>query len=242
MQIAKLEFKPTLSVSLITLVVFGILVSLGVWQLNRAEQKAQTQLALLNSLEKLEIEVLSPIRDGKQYRFRHIRMTGYFDNKHQYLLDNRVEKGRPGFLVITPFVYAAGKGVILVNRGWLALGKTRQDLPNISVKSDLQTIHGVMADIPGKLPNFGISATVSDGRWPKVIRDVEIAQIERELGYTVPPYLLQLAQDNSAAYTQNWRPVASSPEKNKSYAIQWFGMALVIVILYIGLNSRRLEE
>jgi len=242
MQIGQYQFKPTPIVSLISLVVFAILVSLGIWQLNRAEQKLQTQKALTSSLVQHELDVVQPLENQSKYRFRHARFNGYFDSKHQYLLDNRIEKGRPGFLVITPFFYAANKAVILVNRGWLPLGQNRQDLPNISVTDRPQIIRGILSDIPGKLPSFGIGATVSDGSWPKIIRDVEIDQIGHELGYTMPPYLLQLAQENSAAYAQNWQPVASGLEKNESYAIQWFGMALVIFILYIGLNSRRLEE
>ncbi len=242
MQIGIFQFKPTKSVSLITLVVFIILIGLGVWQLNRAQYKTQTQQALTLSLQQLELEIFLPISEKQNYRFRHVRMNGYFDKDHQYLLDNRVEKGRPGFLVITPFIYANGKAVVLVNRGWLPLGQTRDDLPDISVTDKQQLIHGILADLPGKLPSFGISKVESNGQWPRIIRDVEIDQINQELGYTMPPYLLQLAQQNEAAYAQNWRPVASGPEKNQSYAIQWFAMALVILILYIGLNSRRLEE
>ena len=242
MQIGRFQFKPTLTVSLITLVVFIILMSLGLWQLNRAELKLRTQQALLSSLEQSEIEVVSPLKANEEYRFRQTRFNGYFDTKHQYLLDNRVEKGRPGFLVITPFIYASGKAVILVNRGWLPLGKSRQDLPDITVIEKPQLIHGVIADLPGKLPSFGINKVASDGLWPKVIRDVEIDQISLDLGYTTPPYLLQLKQGSLSAYAQNWQPVASGPEKNQSYAVQWFSMALVILILFFGMNSRRLEE
>jgi len=242
MQIGQLQFKPTLAVSLITVVVLLVLMSLGVWQLNRAQVKLQTQQELISSLEQVELEILKPLKDGAVQRFRHVRIKGYFDTEHQYLLDNRIEKGQPGFLVITPFIYSVNNAVILVNRGWLPLGNTRKDLPKIPVTGEIRLIRGIIADLPGKLPSFGISATVSDGTWPKIIRDVEIDQIGQELGYTVPPYLLQLAQENSAAYAQNWQPVANGPEKNQSYAIQWFAMALVVFILYVGLNSRRLEE
>jgi len=242
MQIGHYQFKPSLAVSLISILVFSILTSLGIWQLNRAEEKAQTEHALQMSLTQGELEILTPLTNDLTYQFRHAALSGQFDSRHQYLLDNRIEKGRPGFLVITPFIYAAGKGVVLVNRGWVPLGKTRQEIPDLAVAEKPQRIRGILADLPGKLPNFGIDEAVKDAGWPKVIRDVEIEQISRDLGYTMPPYLLQLDQKHGAAYLQNWQPVASGPEKNRGYAIQWFGMALVILILYIGLNSRRLEE
>jgi len=242
MQIGPVQFKPTLITSLIAGMVFMVLISLGYWQLSRAEQKSNTQQALNESLALPELEIHTPLKVSAGNRFRHVRLEGRFDKKHQYLLDNRIHKGRPGFLVISPFHYANGEATVLVNRGWLPLGKTREDLPDIEIPTGKRVIRGILADLPGKLPSFGISATVNDGRWPRVIRDVEITQMSTDLGYTMPPYLLQLEQADSAAYTQNWQAVASGPEKNQSYAIQWFSMALVILILYIGLNSRRSEE
>ena len=124
----------------------------------------------------------------------------------------------------------------------VAIGNTRQDLPEIRVTGLPRTIRGILADLPGKLPSFGIGPPINSGAWPRVVRDVEIEQIGLDLGYTMPPYLLQLEQDDTAAYTQNWQAIASGPEKNQSYAIQWFSMALVILILFIGLNSRRAEK
>ena len=242
MQIGTFQFKPSLLTSLFAGVVFLILMSLGFWQLSRAEQKADIQQALSESLALSELEILSPINADTRNRFRHVRLEGRFDTQHQYLLDNHIHKGRPGFLVITPFWYANGESVLLINRGWLPLGKTRQDLPQIAVAETPRVIRGILADLPGKLPSFGMGPPVTGGSWPRVIRDVEIEQISLDLGYTMPPYLLQLEQADSAAYTQNWQAVASGPEKNQSYAIQWFSMALVILILFVGLNSRRLEE
>lgn len=245
MQIGPYQFKPKLITSLIAVVVFSILLSLGLWQLDRAEQKTKTQQALNERLAQPELEVLVPLALGEvdlSYRFRYARLEGQFDNEHQYLLDNRIHKGRPGFLIITPFRYANDKGIVLVNRGWLPIGDTRQDLPVIDVVNTRRVIRGILANLPGKLPSFGISATIDDGRWPKLIRDVEIEQISIDLGYTMPLYLLHLDQNDSAAYTQNWQAVVSGPDKNYSYAVQWFSMALVIFILYIGLNSRRAEE
>jgi len=239
MQIAAYEFRPSLWVSLAMIVVLCILLSLGFWQLDRAEQKAETVQAMEQQLGKPEIEVYSGDFFKKNRRFRHVVISGVFEAEHQYLLDNRIHKSQPGYLVVTPFKFNGGAGRILVNRGWVPLGRDRNVLPVIDVTTAQTTVRGVVSDLPGKLPSFGIGPTPDTASWPKVIRDIEIDQINEQLGYTMPPSMLQLEQSHEAAYVQNWQPLASGPDKNRSYAIQWFAMALVLVIIYIGLNCRR---
>ena len=174
MQIGQFQFKPPLITTLIACVVFSILVSLGLWQLERAEYKALTQQILEENRTLPELEILAPLKSDGKYRYRSVRIEGQFDVDHQYLLDNRIYKGRPGFLVITPFLYANKKAAVLVNRGWLPLGKTRQELPEITVAENQQVIKGILASLPGKLPSFGIGPPTSGGSWPRIIRDVEI--------------------------------------------------------------------
>jgi len=239
MQIGNIEFRPTLFTTVIAIVVLCILLSLGFWQLNRADQKSRTLEAMEATLGVPEVFVDSIEFFSENKRFRHVSIKGEFQAEQQYLLDNRIYKGQPGYLVVTPFKFGSGNGWLLVNRGWVPLGLDRNILPAITVKTNQTTIAGVISDLPGKLPSFGIAATPETSRWPKVVRDIEIDQISQQLGYTMPPIMLQLEQSHEAAYIQNWQPLASGPDKNRSYAIQWFAMALVLGIIYIGLNCRR---
>jgi len=232
-------FRPSLFTSVVAVIVLAILLSLGFWQLDRAEQKAETLAAMNVSLKRPEIHVKSAEFFNENRLFQHVSITGTFDTARQYLLDNRIHKGQPGYLVITPLSFAGGTGAILVNRGWVPLGQDRNILPDIVVDDGSTTVKGIISNLPGKLPSFGIGKTPDTGHWPKVVRDIEIDQIGQQLGYTMPPSMLQLQQSHPAAYIQNWQPLASGPDKNRSYAIQWFTMALVLIIIYIGLNCRR---
>ena len=241
MRIGVYEFRPSPWLTLVMLVVLGILVSLGMWQLDRAGQKQRTTDEMEKKLKKPEVNVTSASFFNENRRFQHVEITGSFEPGQQYLLDNRIHKGQPGYLVITPLRFDGGAGHILVNRGWVPLGQDRNILPAIDIETGPVTVQGLISDLPGKLPSFGIAATQETSTWPKVVRDLEIDQISRQLGYTMPPNLLQLQQSHEAAYVQNWQPLASGPDKNRSYAIQWFAMALVLIIIYIGLNCRRVS-
>ncbi|HEY9031818.1 MAG TPA: SURF1 family cytochrome oxidase biogenesis protein, partial [Kangiella sp.] len=45
--------------------------------------------------------------------------------------------------------------------------------------------------------------------------------------------------DPGSPFVRQWELVASPPEKHIAYAVQWFGMALVLIILFIVLNLKR---
>jgi surfeit locus 1 family protein len=94
-----------------------LLVALGVWQLNRAEEKRA--LLALQKQQQSEESVLitgnSPDNlDALLYR--SVKVTGHYDSDHQFLLDNQVHQGKAGFFVLTPLLLKQGKKVVLVNR------------------------------------------------------------------------------------------------------------------------------
>src|SRR4029077_12719480 len=64
-------------------------------------------------------------------RFRPVRARGEFDAGQQILIDNKVHAGRPGFDVVTPLKIAGGDRYVLVDRGWIALGTRRSELPQV---------------------------------------------------------------------------------------------------------------
>jgi len=99
----------------------------GNWQRDRMEQR----LALRAQFEAATAAppvALPDLRDWTPWRYRQVVVTGIFDAPHQILLDNKLHDSRSGYQVVTPLTFADGRAV-LVNRGWVAGGATRVELP-----------------------------------------------------------------------------------------------------------------
>ena len=240
MQLGPYEFRPGLIPTLLTVVLLPLFISLGFWQLDRAGQKSALQAELTATLQKDRFRLAYPVED-KELLFRRVELEGRFESRYSYLLDNAIWQGRPGYLVLMPFRYASGRAVILVNRGWLPQGRTRDDLPEIDTPAGIVTLRGTLSEPPGKLLELDPAARLDTAArtWPQVIQQVDLEQIGRQLGYTMSPLMLQIDADSEHAFAQGWRPYADTPQKNISYAIQWFSFAGILLLLFIVLNTKR---
>ena len=93
-----------------------LLCSLGFWRLGRAEQKRQfleqQQQAMQSPPVNLNLTPLSSVQ-----RYQTVVATGHFDGQHSLLIDNQIQDGKPGYWVMTPFIFTNGNAAILVNRG-----------------------------------------------------------------------------------------------------------------------------
>ena len=93
-------------------------VLLGNWQTRRAEEKR----AAVASEKRVELR-------------------GEFLERYTVLLDNKVNRARPGYHVVQPLRLADGRHV-LVNRGWVAAPLHREQLPQLRTPPGLHDIEG----------------------------------------------------------------------------------------------------
>ena len=241
MRIGAFEFRPKLLPTIATAIVLPILLSLGFWQLDRAVIKQELQVLTLERLQEPAKRIKSTTSLEGDMRFRRASMRGRFDNSHQYLLDNRIYKGQVGYGVYSPFSFDNGESWILINRGWTPSGKDRKILPNIEISEQDTELEGILSAPPGRLMQLGNQQLLAES-WPARVRNIDIEKISKELGKRVQPYVLHLDANNKQVYFQDWKPYVDTPQKNQSYAIQWFSMAVVLLLIYISLNSRRVSS
>jgi surfeit locus 1 family protein len=219
----------------------GILIvqfmGLGTWQASRGLQKRA-------ELADFEVDSgYSSWYDGVDVQpFEQLKVTGQFDADHQLLLENIIVGGRNGYYVITPFITAADAPVLLVNRGWLQ--KTQQDFDpgRIALPAPRLTVRGRAGALPRAGIRMGEPVTPSP-TWPKfavypVLEDVEVA-----LGRPVQPFVLLLDPNDAHGYYRDWVPNAIGPGRHFGYALQWFGMAIVLALLLVwNYRNRGFEE
>lgn len=239
MRIGSLDFSPGLWPTLITVLLLGLLLSLGFWQLDRANQKRE----ILSEYEAgpdstvFQLEATSGAVDTERYQFAVA--TGVYDNAHQFLLDNRTRSGYVGYEVLTPFVIRGSGVAVLVNRGWVPLTGDRSAVPDIGVGEEIRTVTGRI-----KQPSRSFMLGEDDARvgWPYRIQAIDTARLSKEVGYSLLPLVLLLDSREVDGFDRDWRLFSFGPERNVGYAVQWFGLAMALLIIYLVVNTRKLGK
>ena len=236
MRFGNMEFSPGRWPTLITAVLLGLLSSLGFWQLDRAEQK-RAMLGTYNEQSRTLIRI-DPRRasfDGLQFQWAEV--FGNYDGDHQFLLDNMIHDGHVGYHVLTPLRLRGSDVAVLVNRGWIPLGATRSILPDAEVSDITRQVVGRI-----KLParkTFMLGEEEQREGWPYRVQRIRISELQKELGYPLLPIVLLLDERQDEGFLREWTPVSFGPERNVGYAVQWFGLALALLIIYLVVNTRR---
>jgi surfeit locus 1 family protein len=238
MRLGALEFRLALWPTLVTVVFLVLLTSLGFWQLDRAEQKRVLleQYNVDSSETVIRVDKNLNSVAGLEYQLAEAR--GQYDNQRQFLLDNRIYQGSAGYQVITPFMIAQDTAV-LVNRGWVHLGVSRERLPDVHVQATERIIKGKLKPVNEKV--FMLGQEEARLGWPYRVQHVNIKAFSEELGYTVLPFVMLLNPDESEGYVRDWRPLKFGPERNVGYAVQWFSLAAALLLIYLFVNTRKVK-
>ncbi len=220
-----------------------LLCSLGLWQLDRAEQKrlllAQQQQALDSDRINLNQQA---IHDATAVRYHKADVKGRYDATHQFLLDNQVVDGKSGYFVLTPFFIDGTESAVLINRGWIPLGRDRNSLPNVGLESQKGQITGRINHFPGVGLKLKGAEIPTDG-WPAFVQVIDPQVLSAKLGYPVAAYQIELDAEMDGGYKRAWKTdVPIPPEKHLAYAVQWFGLALTLTALFIWMSTRNRSE
>jgi len=222
------------------LVVTLVFIHLGRWQWHRAEYKRALAAAFVRDAGRFSALGSRPL--AELARYARVQVAGRYDPAHQFLLDNMTRDGRVGYEVLTPLTLADGR-VLLVNRGWLPLpAEGRARLPDVAFDAPADVTAVVRID---ELPVTGLAMgrAPPDGgaSWPKRTSFPDSAQLAAALGRPVEARQLLLDADQPQGYRRDWKPGSAGfgPERHLAYAIQWWGLAALTVVLLVVLNLKR---
>jgi surfeit locus 1 family protein len=232
-------FAPKIFTTLLTIVLIALLISLGRWQLRRADEKRllfDSFAAGTDATQVIELGT-SPLR-----RYQHIEAVGHYDQSRQILIDNMVNGERPGYFVITPFALTGG-GWMLVNRGWVPLGASRAERPAIPVADDTRHVRGRADHMPSPGIQLGARVVLAPP-FPVVAAFPsrnEIAGLLHETSWTTATDLVLLDPAEPDGYVRNWSAPGFAPLRHIGYAVQWFALALTLFVIYVVTNLRPAE-
>lgn len=211
---------------------FGLLLRLGFWQLERAQYKEvleQHFAAGEDAPVAPPARLLARAADEQAWQFRRTALTGRPDAAHQYLLDNRTLAGRAGYHVL--LAVASADGNVLVNRGWVPVGAHRSRLPDVALEAARMRVHGRLVRPPQ--PGLLLGQSGYDGPgWPKVVQTIDLERMSRQLGLSLLPAVVLLDSSHSACFQCDWKPGQGlTASGHRGYAAQWFALAAALAVI-----------
>ncbi len=209
-----------------------ILIGLGVWQLNRAEEK---QLLLNQWQQEAENRAWQDMVSGDLTRGRPLTLTGMYGSRN-WLLDNRTRDGIPGYEVLTEFRPLEGPPVV-VNRGWVQAPRTRDQLPQLETPEGIFTLEGRLSDYP--VPPVLVDQPEAGGPGPRRVQSLSGEAARKEIP-DLPDKIVRLSGNRQpGAYRADWEPDLMGPQTHYGYATQWFALAVALTILTIVASYRK---
>lgn len=216
-----------------------VFVFLGLWQLNRHQERvAQNEIGeqRLGATATELGELLETSEDLETLEFRRVEVTGEYAPEREVLIRSQVHLGTAGFHVVTPLVGESGESV-LVNRGWVPLNMDRPPV-EASPPSGVVTVEG-WVELTEERPPLG-PEDPPDGELA-ILSRIDIDRIAQQLSVDVAPvYVVREVGGEPPILVRP--PAFDDQGPHLAYAIQWFGFAIVGLVGYYFLARRRLRS
>lgn len=228
--------------TLAVLVVAGVCVRLGIWQLHRLDERRARNAVIAERMDQPPIELTGPPRDTS-LAYRRARITGTVDDDRALVLAGRSRNGAPGVQLLSPV--RLGDGAVLVDRGWLPSPDAATiDLDAVRVYSQVH-FEGMLLPFPDARPAGGGEGEGFKVTWFRFNGDAMRAQYP----YPVAPLYLLATSDStpvpgpmSATGPVALEPPGPDSGPHLSYAIQWFSFATIFIVGWIVVLVRRRSD
>lgn len=227
-------FAPTIWPTLAAACFFALTFWLGQWQSGRAEEKRALQARADAATDAPLFHIGQEKLDMASVLDRRVEVVGHFDDAHSILLDNRVYRGVAGYHVLTPLRIEGGEAAVLVNRGWVAAGRSREVLPATSAPSGTISVEGRAASPTSRYIELG-DASPRGQVWQNLDFDRYAAQARLKLH----PVLITQTSDSQDGLVRDWPRPDAGVSTHVGYAFQWYSLATTLVVLWLLLNFRR---
>ena len=207
---------------LLFLVSLILLLWLGSWQLHRGfEKKAIAATSNINEVIDITNTALS--KELSALNYRAVKVTGQWVSSQQFLLENRFYRSQPGYEVLTPFQPKGSEAYILVNRGWRSLSDIDQLPPDGTVEIKGQIYQ------PQKGFTLGDSIIATD-IWPIRFLYYDFDALSQAMNKPLTPAVIVIDSEHPGGLTRIWQPGNVPPARHFAYAVQWWGLALTLII------------
>jgi len=215
-----------------------LLISLGFWQLDRADEKRAIE-DQIDSANSGDVEFVTSVEFLKDKEYYHVRLQGSYIDDKQFVYDNQIVDQISGYYVLTPFVLTGASNAILINRGFIPWNGKRDKLADIDIGEKLTEVK-VQISIPVKRMELKVSETTGD--FPVLIQALDLDEMSTIASLDFASVVGLLNPESENGFVRQWEPYTGSIERHIGYAIQWFLMAFVLAFIGIRLAIKQRKK
>lgn len=204
---------PTLA-AIVAVIAF---VSAGSWQRGRLAEKDALSAQLAAAVAAAAVPIGRIDGDPAPVRYRVVDASGRFDGTRQLLLDNRFDKGRVGYHVVTPLLLTDGRAV-LVKRGFVPANRVRSDVPAVPAPVGDVSIRARI-NLPARY--FELGAPPVGNVW----QNLDLARFTQATGLAVLPFVLEELEGPDDGLVRDWPLPVVDGSRHRVYMVQWYAFA-----------------
>lgn len=242
------QFKPSLLGWAITLICIPLFIKFGLWQYGKAEMKMAIQDAYqastTNSALTFPTDIITlDAKTKTQWEYKRVEVSGEYNTKYQFLLDNKVEATRPGYHVITPLKITDTDQYVLVNRGWIPANDVHTDTPVVKTPTGVVKIQGQVWVPSQKIFTLEDKALLAKQDFNTVWQHLDLKRYQKIVPVAVSALVIKLdANSEAGGFVRNWQVPVDRIATHMGYAYQWYGFAVATLLIFLYMSFVRVEE
>ena len=212
-----------------------ITISLGMWQIERANEKK----LIIANYDKLLVSAPIALQKNQMLNnWQPIETTGTYEDTIVYE-DNAINNGKAGFKVYHLFRNDDGT-FIFIHRGFIERNLIKNNLREVEIPTEKKLIYGTTLFKQNN--TFVKNIEESDSR---IIQEFNASLLIDKYPMLkdkyLHPFLFNLDIRDVNKYQPIEKPVNMTASKHIGYAIQWFGLCAALIILTIYAYRRKGE-
>jgi surfeit locus 1 family protein len=211
--------------------------ALGTWQVQRLQWKNEVIAERQARRDAPPLAKLPERFDPAQHEFRKVRVTGRFLHEREMYLAARSHRGNAGYHVITPLAVFAGH--VLVNRGWIPLDRKAPESRKVGNVEGEVTVEGYLRAETG--PGW-FTPDNEPGKNFWFFVDIAAMAKAHGIGKVERFYVEAGPAESPGGFPIGGVTRFEIPNDHLQYAITWYAMALIGIVIYLLYHRRRARE
>ena len=224
--------------SILITATFAFLVSLGFWQLERADDKRSIE-ASIKQANTGSAELIKKEEGLQSKEYYEVRLQGKYLSDKQFIYDNQIVDQVSGYYVLTPYALEGQSKAILINRGFIPWNGRRDKVADIVIGQETREIK---VQISKPIKRMELKPSEVGIQFPALIQSIDLQDMADRAKVDFSSVIGLLDASASNGFIRKWEHYNGSIEKHIGYAVQWFLMALVLAIIGIRIAIKQRKK